>query len=217
MPDSSSPDSRYDRKKAVTRARIVTAGNGLFSTRGYDTVSMEDIAEAADLAIRTLYLHFDSKAGILLAYFDDWLDAYIEALCAEPLDRPLADTVAAALATMKKHGWEDDRTFEEMSVAHPIVEFIGRGNSQLAGHLLQSWVRAQNRLAADTRKRGGYPPESLFPLTRAAALFAGWIGTILAFRDAFDGGGLAPASSHEVGQEIMRGLGEGIDSSALRE
>ena len=217
MPDSVSTDSRYDRKKAVTRARIVAAGNSLFSIRGFDAVSMEDISEAADLAIRTLYLHFDSKAGILLAYFDDWLDAYVAALCAEPLDQPLADTVAAALATMKKDGWEDDRTFGEMSVAHPIVEFIGGGNAQLAGHLLQSWVRAQNRLAADTRERGGHPPESLFPLSRAAGLFAGWIATILAFRDAFDGGGLAPASSHEVGQTIMRDLGEGIDRSLLRD
>ena len=217
MPPTPSADNRYDRKKAVTRASIVAAGNALFSARGFEAVTMEDVAEKADLAIRTLYLHFDSKAGILLAYLDDWLDAYVAALCAQPLDAPLADTVAAALARMKTEGWEDDRTFGEMSVAHPVVEFIGEGNPQLAGHLLHSWVRAQGVLVADARERGGYSPEDVFPWARAAALFAGWIGTTLVFREAFAGDGMSTASSHVVGRDITRELGEGIDSHLARE
>jgi AcrR family transcriptional regulator len=208
MDGSAATTNRYDRKKATTRLRITAAGNELFSARGYDAVSMEDIAEAADLAVRTLYLHFESKAAILLAHFDDWLDAYVVAICARPLDEPIAETVAAALATMRAEGWEDDRTFAEMSVAHPVVEFIGGGNIQLAGHLLHSWVRAQDALVADARKRGGYPEGSLVPRARAAAHFAGWVATVLAFREAFQGGRITAESSHEIGQIIMRAFGE---------
>ena len=213
MPADGTTDNRYDRKKAVTRARIVRAGNELFSSRGFDGVSVEDIAEAADLAVRTLYLHFESKAGILLAYFDDWLDDYVAALCARPLTESVEQTVVAALADMKARGWDDDRTFAEMSTAHPVVEFIGGGNPQLAGHLLQSWVHAQDILAADTRTRGGYSPESLFPRARAAALFAAWIATILAFRDAFEGNEIGTISAHEMGRAMAQQLGEGIDGA----
>ena len=37
---------------------------------------MEDISVAADVAVRTIYLHFDSKAAVLLTGFDDWLDDF---------------------------------------------------------------------------------------------------------------------------------------------
>ena len=216
MPGDRTTDNRYDRKKAATRANIVKAGNELFSSRGFDGVSMEDIAEAADLAVRTLYLHFESKAGILLAYFDGWLDDYVLALSARPLTESIEQTVVAALAEMKTKGWEDDRSFAEMSTAHPVVEFIGGGNPQLAGHLLQSWVHAQDILAADTRTRGGFPPESLYPRARAAALFAAWIATILGFRDAFEGNEIGAISAHEMGRAMAQQLGEGIDRAGTQ-
>ena len=210
MEQAAAPENRYSRKKAATRRKIVAAGNQLFSARGYESVSMEEIAEEADLAVRTLYLHFDSKAGILLDYLDGWLDDYIDAICTRPLDEPIAQSAAAALEIVSTKGWNDDRTFDEMPVRHPLVEYIGH-NVQLAGHILQSWVRAQDRLTADARERGSFAPDSLEPRARAAAHFASWLATMLAFNDAFDGGDLPAVSSHEVGRRITQSFGEGID------
>ncbi len=210
MEQGAATDNRYSRKKAATRKKIVAAGNQLFSVRGYDAVSMEEIAEQADVAVRTLYLHFDSKAGILLDYLDGWLDDYIDAICTRPLDEPIAQTAAAALEIVSGKGWNDNRTFEEMPVRHPLVEYIGN-NVQLAGHIMQSWVSAQNRLTADARERGNFAADSLEPRARAAAHFTSWLATMLAFNDAFEGGQLPPVSSHEVGRRIAQLLGEGID------
>lgn len=60
--------SRRERKKDETRQRIVEQAMTLFTDRGYDSVTMEQIAEAADVAKGTLYNYFPVKEAIVSAY-----------------------------------------------------------------------------------------------------------------------------------------------------
>jgi AcrR family transcriptional regulator len=204
-------DNRYDRKKAATRLRITDAGHRLFASRGFDEVSMEDIAAEADLAVRTLYLHFESKAGILLAHFDAWLDVYVAAVAERPVDEPIARTMEAALARVREAGLDQNRRFSEIQRPYPVVEYIGGGNPVIAGHAMQAWVNAQSRMIADAKKRGGYPDDSVVPHARAAAHFAVWIGTVIAFRQAFDGEPIAQNPSHSIAETMMESFGGGLD------
>ncbi len=205
--DAESPrETRFDRRRAGTKARILDAGNRLFAERGYAATSMGDIAEEADVAARTLYLHFDSKAAILLAYVDDWLDAYVAALIARPVDENVAITVAAALQTMREQGWNDNRAAHDLPAQHPVVEFMAEGPPEIAGHVLQRWIAAQDAIAADVRLRGGLAADSLVPRARAAAVFASWLATMLVFRDAFAGVPIPPDSSHALGEQLIREL-----------
>lgn len=193
-----------DRRRAATRSRIAAAGDALFTTRGYASTSMEDIAEAADVAVRTIYLHFPSKAAIHLAYFDDWLDAFVLAILARPIEQPIADVVAAALKDLTEAG-RTDHSYGEMAGPHPTVEFLGAGPPEIAGHIMHRWVQAQDAIAQDARARGGYPSGSLQPRARAASVFAAWVATILVARDGFDGAGLPKeATGNELGGEILR-------------
>jgi len=64
-----SPPGRRERKKAQSKKVIVDAASGLFWSKGYDATTIYEIAEAADLALGTLYLHFESKADIALVQF----------------------------------------------------------------------------------------------------------------------------------------------------
>lgn len=192
------------RRKAATRSRIIVAADKLFTTRGYADTSMEDIADAADVAIRTIYLHFPSKAAIHMAYFDSWLDTFIRAIVARPIDEPIADAVTAALTEMSDSGWED-HSYEEMPGPHPTVEFLGAGPPEIAGHIMHSWVRAQDVIADDAVARGGFPPGSLQPRARAAAVFAAWVATLLVARDGFNGANLPKeATGNTLGGEILR-------------
>lgn len=61
-------DSRMERKKEETHNRIITAAVGLFNQRGLEAVTMEQIAEAADIAKGTLYNYFPAKEAIISAY-----------------------------------------------------------------------------------------------------------------------------------------------------
>ncbi|MBX3094511.1 MAG: TetR family transcriptional regulator [Cryobacterium sp.] len=192
------------RRKAATRSRIITAADRLFTTRGYANTSMEDIADAADIAIRTIYLHFPSKAAIHLASFDSWLDAFVLAVVARPIEEPVADAVTAALQHMTASGW-DDHSYGEMPGPHPTVEFLGSGPPEIAGHIMHSWVRAQDEIARDAVARGGFAPESLHPRARAAAVFAAWVATLLVARDGFEAASLpSEATGNTLGGEILR-------------
>ena len=53
------------RSAEQTRGRVVEAAYRLFRRRGYNRVTMDDIAEAAKLTKRTLYHHFKSKDQLL--------------------------------------------------------------------------------------------------------------------------------------------------------
>ena len=204
-------DNRYDRKKRATRLRITDAGHALFAARGFDEVSMEDIAAEADLAVRTLYLHFESKAAILLAHFDAWLDVYVATVCERPVDEPIAQTMQAALARVREANLDQNRRFEEIQRPYPVVEYLGGGNPVIAGHAMQSWVHAQNRLITDAKQRGGYDDDSTVPHARAAAHFAVWMGTVIAFRRAFDGEPIVQNSSHTIAEAMMQSFGDGLD------
>lgn len=66
--------SRRSRKKEQTRRNIFSAAMSLFGTHDYDTVTIEEICEKADVAKATFFLHFPSK-GSLLKEFNERLAA----------------------------------------------------------------------------------------------------------------------------------------------
>jgi AcrR family transcriptional regulator len=55
-----------ERKKARTRQAISEAAIGLFLERGYDAVSVVEIAAAAEVSKRTLFAYFPSKEELVL-------------------------------------------------------------------------------------------------------------------------------------------------------
>lgn len=193
----------FERRRMATRSRIVHAANRLFSEAGYSETSMEDIAAGAGVGVRTIYLHFESKAAILLGFHDGWVEAFTDEICARPADEPIADTVATALRRLVEEGWPDP-SFASMPQAHPVVDFIGDGRPEIAGHILQGWIRAQDRIAAAAVRSGLYPAGSPLPRVRAAAVFASWLTTILIVRDGFEDATLAPdATGNTLGAQII--------------
>src|SRR5689334_3288248 len=55
---------------AQTRARIVEAAGTLFATHGYARTTIRQIADAADVAVDTVYSVFGTKARVLTALID---------------------------------------------------------------------------------------------------------------------------------------------------
>lgn len=60
-------ENLFERHKAERRARIQKAARELVAKRGYDGLTMRDLAEAAHVAVPTLYNLFGSKDSILVA------------------------------------------------------------------------------------------------------------------------------------------------------
>ena len=60
--------NRIERKKEETRKRIISTAVDLFNKQGFEQTTVEQIAEAADVAKGTVFNHFPVKEAIVLAY-----------------------------------------------------------------------------------------------------------------------------------------------------
>ena len=73
--------TRRERKKADARRRIYDSAIRLFRARGYEQTTVQEIAEAADVAKGTFFNYFPTKEHVLVAYHQD-------------LGRQILDTIA---------------------------------------------------------------------------------------------------------------------------
>lgn len=64
---------RRERKRQQTADHIVETAMALFRERGFDGVTMEEIASGADVARGTLYSYFPVKEAVLSHYFSQQL------------------------------------------------------------------------------------------------------------------------------------------------
>ena len=58
------------RRKEKSRDQLISAATKLFCTKGYYSISIDDIASAAGVTRMTFYRHFPSRAAILGAIFE---------------------------------------------------------------------------------------------------------------------------------------------------
>src|SRR4051794_119701 len=64
---SPAPMSRSERKKAKTASAILDAAEFLFRLRGFQTTTVDEIAERADVSVGSVYVHFENKANLYFA------------------------------------------------------------------------------------------------------------------------------------------------------
>jgi AcrR family transcriptional regulator len=63
---------RRERKKAAVRAHILAIAIQLFSEQGLDSVTVDQIADAADIGKGTVYNYFSTKEDIVVAFMVDF-------------------------------------------------------------------------------------------------------------------------------------------------
>jgi AcrR family transcriptional regulator len=68
----SSAEPRRKRKKAAVRAHILATAIQLFSQHGLDAVTVDQIADAADIGKGTIYNYFSTKEDIVVAFMVDF-------------------------------------------------------------------------------------------------------------------------------------------------
>jgi AcrR family transcriptional regulator len=77
------PSGRRERKKQLTRQAISNVATDLFLRRGFDAVTVVEVAAAADVAVQTVFNHFPTKEDL---FFDEagWWAGPAEAIRAAP-------------------------------------------------------------------------------------------------------------------------------------
>lgn len=89
--------SLRERKKAALRQGISDAATRLFEARGFEAVTLADIAAAADVSVKTIWNHFGSKEELFFDREDGARDVLLAALADLPAGAGAARAVAPLL------------------------------------------------------------------------------------------------------------------------
>jgi AcrR family transcriptional regulator len=139
-----------ERKKQLTRAAIIEAAERLFEARGYDAVTVAEIADAANVSVKTLFVYFRSKEE--LAFADTlFSDTIVDAVAGT--DSPEARLVAvrdALLALLDADADAESADGPDGTAGGGIEAFHrAYGDSEaLTAGLRRYWAELEDRLTA---------------------------------------------------------------------
>ena len=88
---------RVGRRRSTTQDHITDVALELFTDRGFDDVSVDDVARAAGIARRTLFRYYPSKNAIPWGDFDAHLDLLRDLLLQVPADAPTSSALRSTL------------------------------------------------------------------------------------------------------------------------
>jgi AcrR family transcriptional regulator len=119
---------RRDRKRLETRNGLAAVALELFAERGFDAVTVNDIADRADVDPSTFYRHFGSKEAVIFSESGDWTGRLGDAVRTQPAELSLLETMRAGskdLAAMLMVDIDNERRRAELIEASPSVRAQG--------------------------------------------------------------------------------------------
>jgi AcrR family transcriptional regulator len=155
-----------ERRKALTASELEAAAYRLFGERGFDNVTVDDIAAEADVSRRTFFRYFASKEDVLLADHFVQLARLREAMASRPDDEPIVTALRNAVLTLTTD-------FEERKEKVVIRARLMRDTPSLQARSLvhqKLWEDAMQEMVAD--RLGVDPVKDLRPGVVAAAALA---------------------------------------------
>jgi AcrR family transcriptional regulator len=107
-----------ERKRTATRHAIERAALELSLDKGYENVTVDEIAEAADVSPRTFFNYFPSKEAAVLGHAPEGPEPErIAAFLGAPPEQPVLDGIRVLLSSVI-----DAKSDEDTRVAHELQE-----------------------------------------------------------------------------------------------
>lgn len=107
-------------RQAASQARLRTAALELFASRGYETTTVDEIAQRAGVSRRTYFRHFSSKEEVIFPDHDRLLVAVEDSLAVLPTDRPVASACAAMRIVFDSYLDEPEVALQRYRLTHAI-------------------------------------------------------------------------------------------------
>jgi AcrR family transcriptional regulator len=138
-----------ERKKALTRRAILDAADRLFSAKGFDQVTVAEIADAANVSVKTLFVYFRSKEDLVFSDYE-LLDVLVSALASRPPDTSSAMAIAEALIEQLRK--------QRKGITGIVDWHRAYGDSSaLQSGLLRMWSVFEDRIADELAREQGRP------------------------------------------------------------
>ncbi len=186
-----SSGNRVGRRRSTTWDQLSNVAIDLFADRGFDAVSVDDVAHAAGIARRTLFRYYPSKNALPWGDFDAHLDRMRDQL--DHLDPrvPIGDALRTALLAFN--------TFDETETArHRRRMRVILQTAELQAYSMTMYAGWRAVVAAFVARRMGVDAGDLVPQTVAWTM----LGVALS------------AYEHWLADEGSRAIGRGPQSLA---
>jgi AcrR family transcriptional regulator len=145
---ASEPLGLRDRKKLEAERTLAKVAKKAFEKRGFDAVTVEEIAAAANVSKRTFFRYFPTKEDVFFGRRRAQLEALESALVPLADETPFATVRRALLSVSSLHLEAKDDVLREHRV-------LARSPALLARDL--EWDRRAQELVAEALARSGDP------------------------------------------------------------
>lgn len=152
--------SRMGRRRSTTQDHIADVAIELFVARGFDEVSVDDVASAAGISRRTLFRYYASKNAIPWGDFDAHLQHLRELLSTVRPEVSLGQALREALLTFNTYG--ADETARHRQRMRVIL-----GTTGLQAYSMTMYAGWRDVIAAFVAQRIGADVTELMPQTVA--------------------------------------------------
>lgn len=168
---------RRARKKAQTWALIRETAHALFAERGFEAVTVADVAAAADVAVQTVFNHFPTKEDLFFAGDTSWVEGPAAAVRSrapgtEPLQALHGYLVERVAVHTRRLSTPEGRVFYLTLEASPALraremELMHEATALLSDALFEAWSTG-----------GGAPTVPEDVSTAASVTAAVWLAAV---------------------------------------
>jgi AcrR family transcriptional regulator len=153
------------RKKRVAREAIAATARRLFAERGFDRVTVAEIAAAADVSEKTVFNHFPTKEDLAFAGREEGIARLVKAITGRPPGTPVLDVFRELTRTVIDDfvaAGDDDLL---------AVAKILRGSRALQERLTVGWESGAGAVTAAIAETSGDAGDDLVPAIVARTLW----------------------------------------------
>jgi len=153
------------RKKRAAREAIAATARRLFAERGYDTVTVAEVAAAAEVSEKTVFNHFATKEDLAFAGREEGIAQFVAAIAERAPGSAFLDVFRAMTHTVLDvfvAGGDEDL----LAVAKII-----RGSRTLQERLTVGWESGAAAITAVIAETSGADDDDLLPAIVARTLW----------------------------------------------
>jgi mycofactocin system transcriptional regulator len=172
VPFAAGTGGRRGRPRGTSAREIEVISLRLFTERGFDETTVEDIASEAGVSRRTFFRYFESKSEILWYQFDDEVTQLRAAFDRVPARADVMTAIREVVVSVNHYGPED---VAELRARINLIGSVPALQASATQHY-DAWERAVSDFAAQRR---GEAADELIPLAIGRS-------TLAACRAAFD-------------------------------
>jgi AcrR family transcriptional regulator len=146
--DTSFKPNRHERHRLQTRKSLIESTLQLVLEKGFDSISIQDITDRADLGRGTFYIHFKDKEEVVWTAFQNSFES-LEQEAHKQLDRQMPQVEYFGLLNIFNHAWNNRDIYRVIFGRQGSASLSARAQDFLANAFLEDIHKAPPPSSAD--------------------------------------------------------------------